>query len=127
MECPKCHYKNPDNVRFCSSCGNQLPPSEEGTLAYTKTFQKPPKELSRGTTFTERYEIIEVLGKGGMGKVFRVMDNKINEEVASKALNPEVASDKNTIDRFKNELKYARKITHKNVCRMYDQIGRAHV
>ncbi len=63
---------------------------------------------------------MEELGKGGMGVVYRVFDKKIDEEVALKLLNPEVSSDLKTIERFRNELKIARKISHKNVCRMYD-------
>lgn len=63
---------------------------------------------------------MEELGKGGMGAVYRVFDKKIEEEVALKLLNPEVSSDLKTIERFRNELKLARKISHKNVCRMYD-------
>ena len=55
-----------------------------------------------------------------MGKVYKVVDREINEEIALKLLNPEIASDERTIERFRNELKYARKITHKNVCRMHD-------
>jgi len=78
------------------------------------------KELTRGSTFAKRYEVIEELGKGGMGKVYRVSDKKIEEEVALKLLKPEIAADKETIKRFSNELRFARKIVHKNVCRMYD-------
>ncbi len=76
--------------------------------------------MDRGTTINERYEIIEELGRGGMGNVYRVVDKKINEEMALKLLHPAVAAEEKTIERFKNELKLARKITHKNVCRMYD-------
>lgn len=78
------------------------------------------KELTRGSTFAERYEIIEELGRGGMGKVYRVIDKKIDEEMALKLLRPEIAVDEKMIERFRNELKYARQISHKNVCRMYD-------
>ncbi|NIM57651.1 MAG: protein kinase [Candidatus Aminicenantes bacterium] len=55
-----------------------------------------------------------------MGKVYRVEDKKIKEEVALKLIKPEVSSDKKTIERFRSELKIARKIRHKNVCGMYD-------
>jgi serine/threonine protein kinase/Tfp pilus assembly protein PilF len=70
--------------------------------------------------FAERYEILEELGKGGMGEVYKVKDTKLNEEMALKVLKPEIAADKGTIERFKNELKLARKIAHRNVCKMYD-------
>jgi serine/threonine protein kinase len=87
-------------------------------LAKTLTLETPLLELERGATFAQRYEIIEELGKGGMGRVYRVLDTKINEEVALKLIKPEIADSK-TIERFGNELKMARKISHKNVCRMY--------
>ncbi|MDH4271159.1 MAG: protein kinase, partial [Candidatus Aminicenantes bacterium] len=64
--------------------------------------------------------ILEEIGRGGMGTVYRVLDRKIGEEMALKLLNPEVASDHSIIERFKNELKVTRRITHKNVCRTHD-------
>jgi serine/threonine protein kinase/CheY-like chemotaxis protein/Tfp pilus assembly protein PilF len=86
----------------------------------TRTLQTPISQLSRGTTLASRYEVIEELGSGGMGKVYRVLDKKIEEEVALKLLNPEIGVDEKTIERFRNELKFARKISQRNVCRMYD-------
>ncbi|MFB0564435.1 MAG: protein kinase [Candidatus Aminicenantaceae bacterium] len=118
IKCPKCHSDNTDIARFCSNCATPLPSSKE--IPVTETLETPTEELSRGTTFAERYEIIEELGKGGMGKVYRVEDKKIKEEVALKLIKPEIASDKKTIERFSNELKMARKIAHRNVCKMYD-------
>ena len=76
-----------------------------------------------GTTFARRYRIIEELGRGGMGKVYKVLDTEIKERVALKLLNPEIAADQQTIERFRNELKFARTISHRNVCRMHD-LGR---
>jgi serine/threonine protein kinase len=64
--------------------------------------------------------VIEQLGKGGMGKVYRVEDTKIKEEIALKLIKPEIAADQKTIERFGNELRIARKIAHRNVCKMYD-------
>jgi TolB-like protein/Tfp pilus assembly protein PilF len=120
-ECPKCHSENPEESRFCSRCATPLLPSDEiPTISHTKTLQTPAKELTRGSTFSDRYEVIEELGRGGMGKVYRVFDKKIGEEVALKLLKPEIASDKRTIERFRNELRLARKIAHRNVCRMFD-------
>ena len=120
MKCLKCHFDNPSDSKFCKECGTQLIPSEEASISPTKTLETPTEELTRGTTFARRYEIIEELGKGGMGKVYRAEDKKIKEEVALKLIKPEIASDKKTIERFSNELKMARKIAHRNVCRMYD-------
>jgi serine/threonine protein kinase/Flp pilus assembly protein TadD len=90
----------------------------------TQTLQSPIKELNTGSTFAGRYQIIEELGKGGMGRVYKVLDTKINDKIALKLIKPEVASDRETIERFSNELKLARKIRHKNVCGMFD-IGEA--
>jgi serine/threonine protein kinase len=119
MKCLKCQHENAANTRFCGNCGMPLYYStEEIELSKTLTLETPIKELERGAVFAGRYEIIEELGKGGMGKVYRVLDKKINEELALKLIKPEIADSK-TIERFGNELKMARKISHKNVCRMY--------
>ncbi|MGB3863381.1 MAG: serine/threonine-protein kinase, partial [Candidatus Aminicenantaceae bacterium] len=120
MKCPKCHSENTDTAKYCSECATSLPYSEDIQPSFTKTLETPIEELSRGTLFADRYEIIEELGKGGMGKVFRVEDKNIQEEVALKLIKPEIAVDEGMIERFRNELKMARKITHKNICRMYD-------
>jgi serine/threonine-protein kinase len=120
VECPKCNFDNPKDSRYCNKCATPLPSSEDISAVPTKALKTPIKELTRGTTFASRYEIIEKLGKGGMGKVYRVEDKKIKEEVALKLIEPEIASDKKAIKRFSNELKMARKIAHRNVCKMYD-------
>jgi serine/threonine-protein kinase len=75
IECPKCQSDNTDTAHFCSNCATPLPSSKE--IPVTKTLETPTEELTRGTTFAGRYEIIEELGKGGMGRVYRVEDKKI--------------------------------------------------
>jgi formylglycine-generating enzyme required for sulfatase activity/predicted Ser/Thr protein kinase len=67
-----------------------------------------------------RYEILCRLGVGGMGIVFKARDRETGEIVAVKVLKAEIADQPRLIDAFKNELRLARKITHKNVCRIYD-------
>ena len=120
MKCPKCHSDNPDTLKFCGECGTHLTLQNEPSPSFTKTLETPVHELNRGTLFANRYEIIEELGKGGMGRVYRVEDQKIKQEIALKLIKPEIASDKKTIERFKNELTTARDIRHKNVCGMFD-------
>jgi len=110
---------NPGGSYYCSECGTKLIPSEE-TPESTETLESPEGELSTGSTFAERFQIIEELGKGGMGKVYKAVDTKINDKVALKLIKPNISSDIKTIERFKNELKIARKIRHRNVCQMYD-------
>jgi len=88
--------------------------------AFTRTLETPREGLSRGALFAERYEIVEELGTGGMGSVYKAIDKKLNEEVAIKLLRKEIASDRKMIERFANELKLARRIVHKNIARMYE-------
>jgi len=118
IKCPKCHSDNTDSARFCSNCATPLPSSKE--IPVTETLETPKEELTTGSTFAGRYQIVEELGKGGMGKVYRVVDKKLDEEVALKLIKPEIASDRKTVERFGKELKFARKIVHKNVGRMYE-------
>jgi len=118
IECPKCQTKNPDKQSFCGDCGTPLPDAKEAV--YTKTMETPAEELTTGSTFAGRYQIIEELGIGGMGKVYKVFDKEVKTKVALKFIKPEVSADKKTIERFRNEIKVAREISHKNVCRMYD-------
>jgi len=120
VECPECHTPNPSDSVFCNKCGTQFGLGNQESMSFTKTLLTPGEELTKGSTLASRYEIVEELGKGGMGFVYKVFDTKIQENVALKVLKPEVAAHKDTITRFGNELKFARRITHKNVCRMHD-------
>lgn len=124
VKCPKCNADNPDTKQFCGDCGTQLIPVGEAQSLFAKTLEIPFEELDRGTLFAERYKIIEELGKGGMGKVYRALDTEIKEDVALKLIKPEIVLDRATIERFRHELKVARKISHRNICRMHD-LGKA--
>ena len=83
----------------------------------------PIRELTTGTTFARRYQVIEELGKGGMGRVYKVFDTEVREKLALKLLNPDIASDEETIERFRSELRLARAVAHRHICRMHD-LGR---
>lgn len=69
---------------------------------------------------SQRYDILAEAGHGAMGNVYKARDRETGETVALKLLRPEIASDQVMIERFKNELLFARKITHKNVCRVHE-------
>jgi len=119
MKCPKCQAENAETSQFCADCGTRIrghvPDSpESGTPRQnskdvrpevTETLQKPIQKLTTGSTFAGRFEVIEELGKGGMGRVYKVFDSKIKEKVALKLIRPEVAADKDTIERFVPEPK----------------------
>lgn len=98
--------------------------SREISPSVTKTLVSPKEELTTGSIFSNRYQIIEELAQGGMGMVYKVHDTEIKEKVALKLLKPEISTDEKTIERFRDEIRFARKIVHKNVGRMYD-LGKA--
>jgi len=132
--CPRCNFENPSDSTFCGKCASPLhrdagrdfaltetlSPPPKGPMGRDPSRQEPPGNLASGTTFAGRYRVIEELGNGGMGLVYKVMDLEVGEKIALKLINPEIATDTDTISRFRNELKLARTISHRNVCRMYD-------
>ncbi len=102
--------------------GDQLktpPTKSEKTTPYgseaTSAFPTPAPDSLR-----QRYEVLGELGRGGMGIVYRARDRETGEVVALKVIHPQIAADPAIVERFKNELRLARKITHKSVCRMYE-------
>ncbi len=126
MKCLNCGSDNTSDSRFCKTCAAPLdrtvtpPETTERPSGPTETMVAIQTELRTGTTFAGRFEVIEELGKGGMGRVYKVYDQKTREKIALKLLKPEIAADREAVERFGNELRFARKISHRNVCRMYD-------
>ncbi len=76
--------------------------------------------LQPGFIFGGRYEILRVLGQGGMGAVYQARDRELDRLIALKVIRPELSTDPAILQRFKQELILARNITHKNVVRIYD-------
>jgi tetratricopeptide (TPR) repeat protein/predicted Ser/Thr protein kinase len=76
--------------------------------------------LDVGTVLGGRYEILRMLGQGGMGAVYKAADRAVDRTVALKVIRPEMASDPEVLGRFKQELLLSSKVTHRNVIRIYD-------
>src|SRR5712671_3337554 len=98
--------------------GQPLTPSYASSIAATSITAF--LSLQPGVTFGGRYEILSVLGQGGMGAVYQARDRELDRLIALKVIRPELATDPAILQRFKQELILARNITHKNVVRIYD-------
>jgi eukaryotic-like serine/threonine-protein kinase len=122
VRCPECQTENQEGSRFCRNCATPLPSEAktgEPAGSPTLSYPSPREALTPGTEFAGRYLVIEEIGSGGMGRVYKVLDKEINEKIALKLIRPEIAAERETLERFQNEIKIARKIIHKNVCRVY--------
>lgn len=132
MKCPHCRSENPETSRFCGNCAAPLPPGPSSLVrpAADPTASAPGQgtltaravcgEIGPGIEFAGRYRVLDELGRGGMGRVYKALDREISEAVALKVLAPALSADERVIERFRNELKLARRISHKNVCRIFD-------
>jgi hypothetical protein len=147
-KCSSCGSELSDGVRFCSGCGAAVANTDDmATLDFaTATSPLPPrppsssksssKSSSRPSSSAEyllnegrflpgrlvasRYRIIALLGKGGMGEVYRADDLTLGQAVALKFLPDEAGHDEGLLERFRNEVRMARRVSHPNVCRVYD-------
>ncbi|HXV63633.1 MAG TPA: serine/threonine-protein kinase [Vicinamibacteria bacterium] len=81
---------------------------------------REPAALASGSVVAGRYRIVRLLGRGGMGEVYLVHDLTLDQEVALKFLPAALARDPMRLALFHNEVRVARRVTHKNACRMYD-------
>ena len=144
--CSNCGTELSAAMRFCSSCGRPVTNTDDvATLDFaTATAPTPPRPPSSrssqkssqsssavaymvsegrflpGRLIAGRYRIIALLGKGGMGEVYRADDLTLGQAVALKFLPDDAAREESLIDRFRNEVKIARRVSHPNVCRVYD-------
>src|SRR5688500_2393347 len=73
-----------------------------------------------GSMLADRYRIVALLGKGGMGEVYRAEDTKLGQQVALKFLPSQFAADREKLERLYGEVRLGRQVSHPNVCRMYD-------
>ena len=135
MECPVCAARNSIKASHCGKCHTPLPGAvseetlNEGATPEAWSVATTPEpagiaatseDLERGTVLAGRYEILQLLGRGGMGAVYKARDAELDRIVALKLIRPELARKPEILQRFKQELIFARQVTHKNVIRIFD-------
>jgi len=129
--CPSCSNEVSADQRFCAGCG--APVGDHGSPV-TKTSINEPTHASishpsgtsdenrflPGTVLADRYRIVGMLGRGGMGEVYRADDLKLGQSVALKFLPESLGHDSPRKQRLLTEVRMARQVSHPNVCRVYD-------
>jgi tetratricopeptide (TPR) repeat protein/predicted Ser/Thr protein kinase len=142
MECSQCHTVNPPSAERCSKCDTPFE-FDGATMAAGPPVSRPASEVGKawsvaaatpvtgglaasgtslapGTILGTRYEILQMLGQGGMGAVYKARDKELDRFLALKVIRPELAVHPDILHRFKQELILARQVTHKNVIRIFD-------
>jgi serine/threonine-protein kinase len=132
LTCPACATEVPPGGRFCTACGAALgvptadltgpyqPPPASAPPALTPPPSGDGGRFTPGQTLAGRYRIVALLGRGGMGEVYRADDLTLGQPVALKFLPPGLAADAGRLARFRGEVRIAREVSHPNVCRVYD-------
>jgi TolB-like protein/predicted Ser/Thr protein kinase len=120
MECPNCHAENKENSRFCSNCAAPLSQAEPDGVSLTKTLVTPPPTVSKDTLIAGKYKIVEEIGRGGMGIVYKAEDVRLKRTVALKFLPPQLMHIPEVRDRFMREAQAAAALDHPNICTVYE-------
>src|SRR5690349_24280559 len=111
-----------EDAALYSEVGGMLEQHAEGGIIENGPTARAgtPPVFAAGEMVSSRYRIVRFLGRGGMGEVYEAEDLDLKERVALKTLLPEIAGDGRMIARFKQEIQLSRKVSHPNVCRVFD-------
>src|SRR6266852_8255904 len=135
IECPVCATRSSPPASQCGKCHTPLASPvaqetlneggvpEDWTVAGSSKISAAAAEsdtLDIGTVLAGRYELLKLIGRGGMGAVYKARDTELDRVVALKLIRPELAKNPDVLRRFKQELILARQVTHKNVIRIFD-------
>jgi serine/threonine protein kinase len=120
MKCPRCQSDNPDGTRFCGNCAAPLNPAGPGGASLTKTLESPVQFMKPGTVVAGKYRILEELGRGGMGIVYKAEDLKLKRFVALKFLPPHLMDSPELKERFLVEAQAAAALNHPNICVIHE-------
>jgi serine/threonine protein kinase/tetratricopeptide (TPR) repeat protein len=120
MRCPRCHGENKDDSKFCSHCAAPLGPTAAEGGSLTKTLVTPAPAVSRDAMIAGKYRVIEELGRGGMGIVYKAEDVRLKRTVALKFLPPELTHVPEIRDRFVREARAAAALDHPHICTVFE-------
>jgi tetratricopeptide (TPR) repeat protein len=120
MECPKCQSDNPDDSHYCRICGTSFELTAKTSTSGVQPGYGPHRTLIPGTSFAGRYEILEELGRGGMGIVYKAEDIKLKRHVALKFLPWELTRNPEAKERFVHEAQAASSLDHAAICTVHE-------